>query len=339
MSMMFGGITGMTNTNQQQGQNWNVAMQAARYLRRGGRRGSGVNSLSAQQQADLMTHGSQLRMDEATHEGNVRMTEVGNRAHVADQEYIRAHGVAPDDATGLVPGGHIGAARTANATFDKNGRHNGNTSWSMKPTAGGGLAGGASNAGTMNPPNPTTTGGQLVVGGQPWPQGGQPGPQGGQPGPQGGQPGPQGGQPGPQGGQPGPQGGQPGPQGGQPGGGTRYWVDPGQAPAKSNVVNLDQAKKAGLANMWMRNAEIIEPKEIEGRRQLPTGQRKEVQAGPQFDGKREPLALGSTRSPLELEAGPSRTINPKKSGKSRKVIGSVLKSVIPVAEEAGEAAL
>ena len=297
MSMMFGGITGMTNTNQQQGQNWNVAMQAARYLRRGGRRGSGVNSLSAQQQADLMTHGSQLRMDEATHEGNVRMTEVGNRAHVADQEYIRAHGVAPDDATGLVPGGHIGAARTANATFDKNGRHNGNTSWSMKPTAGGGLAGGASNAGTMNPPNPTTTGGQLVVGGQPWPQGGQ------------------------------------------PGGGTRYWVDPGQAPAKSNVVNLDQAKKAGLANMWMRNAEIIEPKEIEGRRQLPTGQRKEVQAGPQFDGKREPLALGSTRSPLELEAGPSRTINPKKSGKSRKVIGSVLKSVIPVAEEAGEAAL
>lgn len=160
MSMMFGGIQGMTNTNQQQGQNYNVAMQAARFMRRGGRRGSNNGGLSAQQLADFETMKSNHRINEMRNASEFRQSEVANKAHVADQEYIRAHGAMPNADTGIVPGGHVGAFRNAHATYDQNGDVTGNVAWEAKPSAGGGLRGGGFYAGgPINfGGNPTTAG-------------------------------------------------------------------------------------------------------------------------------------------------------------------------------------
>jgi len=324
--MMFGGVQGMTGTNQMQGQNANVMFHLARSLRRQGRRGSGTNGLNAQQQADLMTHGSQLRMDEMTHQGNVEMTKVGNRAHVADQEYIRAHGESPDPDTGIVPnGGHMGAARRANATFDKNGRHNGNTSWSMKPTAGGGLTGGASNAGTMNPTTMGASSGTYAN--QTWITT-QPGNLQGQTGTQASPP------PGAQGG---PQGG--GPQGGGPHGGGAQNTWPYGGGSQTSGSQGGGAYVDSYAVEGELGGRAPKRREIEGRRQLPSGERPAIGEGQQFTDTRKPLALGSTRSPLELPAGSPHQIDPKINAGKRKKLGNILQTVIPYAEEAGEAAI
>jgi len=259
MSMMYPGVTGMVNTNQQQGQNFNVAMQAMRYMRRGNRR-SNANSggLNAQQLADLATHHSQLKLNEMTHGSNLAREEVTHTAETADQEYIRAHGAAPDQQTGLVPGGHIGAARRANATFDQNGRVNGNTAWTIKPSAGGGLSGGGFSAGTIRP--------QQQPQQQPQPQG---------------------------------------KQGPLPFPGT-VTVVPTQRPTQPT-----KNTRATIA--------------------LPTAPaRQAITAGPA-------TTAATPTGPANKPGVPP--INPVAPKKARRVLGSVLKSVIPVAEAAGEALL
>jgi hypothetical protein len=290
MSMMFPGVVGMTNTNQQQGQNFNVAMQAARFMRRSGRRGSS-SGLTAQQQADLMTHGSQLKLNEMTHGSNLsreenthksqinlnEMThgsnlareEVTHKADTANEEYIRAHGQAEDPQTGLVPGGHVGAFRKASITVDRNGVPNGNTSFAFKPTAGGGLSGGGFSAGTMNVNQGAA------------------------------------------------------PQGGGPAGG-RGPQQPAHNP-DDDIIDAEIIEEDAPGNL---------PALTRGPLALPAGQPQSA-ARPRPAG---PLALpvGSTPPGPLNEKG---YLQGKTRGKARKVLGTVTKSILPLAESAGEALL